>query len=209
MSTSSSFDYDKLYRLRDPLATRPLRLGDEGYSGEWITTHQAWLLAKGELKLDEPLRLGAYQGGQITDFLWSGLVPIVCISQRVVDLLCEQDITGWATYPVEVHDRQGALLPGYHGFAVIGAECRRDRSRSEIITKRRPTPQGREYQAYKGLYFQEDQWDGSDIFWIRHTGIIVVERVYKLFRSAKITNVTFMRLTEVEIDVLLDKYEKP
>ncbi len=96
MSTLAILDYNKLYRLDDPLASRPLRLSDEGYS-DWLTKGQAIELFRGRLKLDTPLRLGAYRGGQATDFLWSGLTPLVCISKRVLELLRMNNITGWTT----------------------------------------------------------------------------------------------------------------
>ncbi len=207
MFTSMSLDYSKFYNLTDPLATRPLRLSDEGYS-EWLTREQAWMLFRGNLELGHPLRLGAYQGGQATDFLWAGLVHIICISSRVVELLTEHRITGWATYPVEVYGREGEPLPGYHGFSVTGPECKRDRSRSQIIEKPPPSPRGQSYQVYKGLYFDESQWDGSDIFLVRpFGGIVVTEKVYKLFKRNRVSNVRLIPLPKVEIDVILDEYE--
>ncbi|GAP11842.1 hypothetical protein BECAL_03036 [Bellilinea caldifistulae] len=205
MSTLAILDYNKLYRLDDPLASRPFRLSDEGYS-DWLTKGQAIELFRGRLKLDTPLRLGAYRGGQVTDFLWSGLIPLVCISERVVELLRMNNITGWATYPVEVHGRKGEPLPGYHGFAVTGSECQRDRSRSQILT-RQAVPGGEPFQVYRGLYFDEADWDGSDIFLIRNHGIVVTQKVRNLLKKSKVTNVQLIPLVEVEIDVYLDKFE--
>ncbi|MEW6179160.1 MAG: DUF1629 domain-containing protein [Chloroflexota bacterium] len=205
MSTLAILDYNKLYRLDDPLASRPLRLSDEGYS-DWLTKGQAIELFRGRLKLDTPLRLGAYRGGQATDFLWSGLTPLVCISERVSELLRMNKITGWTTYPVEVYGRRGEPLPGYHGFAVTGNECRRDRSRSQILT-RQAVPGGEPFKVYKGLYFYEEDWDGSDIFLIRNHGIVVTQKVHNLLKKSKVTNVQLIPLVEVEIDVYLDKYD--
>ena len=71
-------DYHQFSRLWDPLATRPFRLDTQ--EGEWLTTKGAWELAKGQLTLDEPLRMPARTGGRATDLLWSELVPLVCIS---------------------------------------------------------------------------------------------------------------------------------
>ncbi len=205
MSTLAILDYSKLYRLDDPLASRPLRLSDEGYS-DWLTKGQAIELFRGRLKLDTPLRLGAYRGGQATDFLWSGLTPLVCISKRVSELLRMNNITGWTTYPVEVYGRKGEPLPGYHGFAVTGNECRRDRSRSQILT-RQAVPGGEPFKVYKGLYFYEEDWDGSDIFLIHNHGIVVTQKVRNLLKKFKVTNVQLIPLVEVEIDVYLDKYD--
>ena len=206
MSTSMSLDYGRIYRLSDPLASRPLRLTDEPYS-EWLTRDQALGLFRGEIQLPSPLRLGTYSGGHPSDFLWAGLTHIICISQRVVDLLSENGITGWSVYPVEVFGRNGEPLPKYNGLSVIGPDCVRDRSRSQIVDKPPPVDGGRGYQVYHGLYFDENQWDGSDFFRVLGIATVVTDKVYRIFKRAKVTNVRFTPLTEVEIDVKLDDYE--
>jgi len=89
----------------------------------------------GEWQPPEPVAFKAYMGGSPADFLWTGFPPLFCVSQRVIDLLEENQFTGWSTYPVEVYDRHGGKLPGYHDFAITGSAVRRDLSRSQIITK--------------------------------------------------------------------------
>lgn len=208
-STIDRLDFNRFYRLADPLATRPFRLTTAEES-EWLSSRDARDLAHGRLRLDGPLKLVASSGGQATDFLWSQLVGVVCVSSRVVELLTTNDCAGWNTYPVEVYDRQGNLLPGYYGFAVTGPECRRDTSRSDIIEKPPPAPGGRSYKVYKGLYFEEHCWDGSDFFWVvPFGGRIVTEKVYRLFRKHKVRNIELTPLLDVEIDVLFDEFEKP
>lgn len=207
MSTLPSINSSSFFRLDDPLASRPLRLELLGYS-DWITKANAFDLFHGRLKLDTPLGLGAYMGGQVTDFLWSSLIPLVCISERVKEILQMNTITGWATYPVEVFDRKGVFLPGYHGFAVTGGECRRDRSRSQIFT-RQVVPEGKPQKVYKGLYFHEEDCDGSDIFWVRSFGgTVVTEKVQKIFKQSKITNARLTPLPEIELNVLLDQFDR-
>lgn len=206
MSTLMFPEYAELYRLSDPLGSRPLRLSDENFS-DWLTSEQAWALFRGQLRLTKPLRLGAYMGGHPSDFLWAGLSHVVCVSHRVAESLIENAVTGWSTYEVEVFGREGETLPGYFGFSVIGPECRVDRSRSQIVTKPPPAPGGKSYQVYRGLYLDESQWDGSDFFLVRRS-IVITEKVYRLFRRAKVSNVLLMPLTEVEIDVLLDQFDK-
>jgi len=205
MSTSTSLNYAELFELCDPLASRPLRLGTKGYS-DWLAKEQASALFRGELKLQYPLQLGAYMGGQATDFLWSSLTPLLVVSQKVVGLLEECRLTGWATYPVEVYDRKGDRLEGYSGFAITGRAGKRNRSRSRIITKPAPAPGGRSREVYKGLYFDEGQWDGSDIFLVG--GIKVVTRpLQQALKQAKVTNVRFTPLPDVEILVYLDRFD--
>jgi hypothetical protein len=208
ISSSNSLDFSKFYELSDPLANRPLRLRTTTES-EWLSAEDAAALARGRFRLDTSLKLEASMGGQATDFLWSELVHIVCISSHVVDLLTAHRCSGWSTYPVEVYDRKGNLLPDYHGFAVTGPECQRDKSRSKIVEKPPPAPRGRSYKVYKGLYFDESCWDGNDFFWVRpFGGMIITEKVYRLFKKHKVRNVRMIPLPEVERDVILDQYEK-
>jgi hypothetical protein len=207
MTHSKTFDFNKFYELSDPLTSRPLRISIRKYS-DWVNSSIARSLRKGQISLEQPIKLGAYMGRQITDFLWSDLVNIVCISMKVVKIFQDNNVTGWASYPVEVFDRKSELLPNYYGFSVIGKECRRDRSRSQIITKQ-AVPGGQPFDVYKGLYFYEEDWDGSDIFFVgNYGGIVVTEKVKRLFNKEKITNVKLFPLAEVERDVYLDKFDK-
>ena len=207
MSSSTTLDYAKFYQLDDPLATRPLRLSILKLSN-WVTGDYAWELFRGRVSLDRPLKLSIHSGGQVTHFLWSAFPPIGCISTYVVELFQANRVTGWSTYPVEVYGRKGELIPGYHGFSVIGGECRRDRSRSQIFI-RQAVPEGEPYGVYKGLYFYEEDWDGSDIFIVSgFGGTVVTEKVFKILDKVKSKNVMLTPLPEVEIDVLLDKYDK-
>ena len=199
-STSTFLDHSEFSKLTDPLATRPFRLSIRNYC-EWLTREQAWLLFRGELRLEEPLRLGAYQGGSPSDFLWAGLTHIVCISTRVAKLLTENEVTGWDTYPVTIFDREGKLVPGYSGFSVVGPACRWDRSRSQIVDKPPPVPGGMGYQVYRGLYFDEAQWDGSDFFLVQRLNrTVVTAMVATLFKRKKVYNARLTPLPDVETD---------
>lgn len=208
ISTSNKLDFNTFYELSDPLANRPLRLRLAPES-QHITVEQESLLTKGRMTVDKPLKFETFMGGQATDFLWSGHVTLVCISPRVVELLRTCGCTGWSTYPVEVYDRKGELLPGYLGFSITGPECKRDKSRSQIIGKPIPGLPERSMKVYKGLYFNEECWDGSDFFWIRYLNAkIITEKVYRLFKKNKVRNIRMIPLPEAERDVLLDRYEK-
>ena len=154
----------------------------------------------GNSKFFKPIQFDAAQGENAEDVLWTQLVWPVCVSGRLIRLLKRDEVSGWSTYKVEIFDPKGKQLPDYHGFAVTGAECNGDYSRSAVVTKPPPAPRGRSYDVYKGLYFDEDQWDGSDMFWV--DGVrVVVDRVKSLFEQHKVANVRFTPLTEREIRV--------
>ena len=115
-------------------------------------------------------------------------------------ILREGKVSGWSRYPVEVFDQVGRLQSGYHGLAVTGAVCKADYGRSSVVTKPPQTPRGRSYDVYRGLYFEMDQWDGSDMFWV--DGVrVVVRRVRGLFEMNGIKNVRITPLCEREIRV--------
>lgn len=205
MSTSLSFD--KIYELRDPLGNRALRLTwfDDC---NWMTKQMAASLFRGELSTPpQTLRLHGYMGGQPMDFLWAGMVSIVCISERVMEMLTTNHITGWSTYPVEVYDRKGNFLLDYHGFAITGRVGDRDRSRSEVIEVPVYPGSKKSRKVYKGFFFDESSWDGSDFCTIPGTYYrIVTQAVHDVFKRNKVNNVRLMRLTDVEISVSLDEF---
>jgi hypothetical protein len=202
---AKNVDYSDFFYMHDPLANRPLRLSPQQ---DWIMRENEnieWLLFYGELQPPEPVIFKAYMGGQATDFLWSGLVALVCISQRVVDLLRDNALTGWATYPVEVYGRQGEHLPGYYGFAVTSYAGEQDLSRSQIVTR---SLYGKPVEMYKGLYFSESSWDGSDIFRVGPGTKVVTGKVQRAFKRAKISNVRFTPVLEDETEVSIFQYRK-
>jgi hypothetical protein len=207
MGSSNPIDYSLFYQFSDPLATQPLRLSIQGYS-DWITSQQSFDLFTGDLIPSKPIKLGGYQGKRITDILWSSMTPIVCVSSHIVELLVTHNISGWSTYPVELFDLNGSRLPEYHGFVITGPECRRDKTRSEVITKPAPTPTGKPFQVYKGVFFEEEDWDGSDFFFVRKGIRVASHNVKRIFAQAKIINIRMVPLTEVERRVSLDRFEK-
>ena len=202
MSESNPIFYTGLYQLHDPLANRPFRL--DPIDEDWIHKLDACALFQGKFQPVKPVTLKAAMGGQATDFLWSRLPPLVCVSERVIALLNKYKFSGWSTYPVKVYDRKNNYLDGYYGFAVtssVGEDKKDiDISRSQIVTKPPIVPGGKSYMVYKGLYFDESKWDGSDIF--RLIGyIIVTSQVREMFKKEKITNVRFDSLIDHESDV--------
>jgi hypothetical protein len=202
---TSRNEFGQFYELKDPLASRPLRLS---VPDEWVTKDIAVAIGWGKRLPATPIRFRGYLGSKPTDILWGSLTPLLCIHQRVIDLLHTNNITGWSTYPVEVVDRKGIPLSNYFGWAIPKSVGDRDTSRSEIVSKPPPAPKGISYQVYRGLYFDLGKWDGSDLFRIRGF-IITTEKVVKTFKRAKITNVRFTPVSEVEIDVTLDRFQQP
>ena len=148
-----------------------------------------------------PLLVRYNSGRILKDFVWTGAIaPLV--SERVVSLLTKEAVSGWSTFPVKLFDRNGREVLGYVGLAVTG-RCRWigfDRREESLIY--RPNRSGGQTRYFKGLKFDEQSWDGSDLFMdaeARTGWVLTTERVYKSFTAGKITNVEFTPLDDVEL----------
>lgn len=100
-------------------------------------------------------------GRELRDILeFRSVNPPGLISERMKQLLEEEGITGWETYPVVIYDRKGNEINGYHGFSVTG----RGGCRLEL-----PHPKEETYYYAKPEYniWDSTQWDGTDIFRIK------------------------------------------
>ncbi len=198
MSEETRVDYSTLYQLDDPLANRPIRF--EPHPDNPLTQDETQRLFYGTLQPEKPIRLIPGMGKQVTDVLWSTYPPLICISQKVVDILQSNNFTGWGTYPVELYDATGTLVPGHHGFSVKSYAGKRDYSRSELISIPSQVPGWEGHKVYKGTFFDELKWDGSDVFRIQHAVIIIKKEVMAQFKKNHIINVHFTPLPETETD---------
>jgi hypothetical protein len=69
----------------------------------------------------------------------------------------------------------------------------------ETFTKRY-VDQGPDVPMIRGLYFDADTWDGTDLFLLGDTAFrIVTARVADAVRAAKLRNIRLTRLADVEI----------
>lgn len=200
MTSARDLKYESLFVLSDPMADEPFRLRSRLTGDAKVAGVDIHALSRGESHVKEPIQFDAAQGSKATDFLWTQLVTPVCVSQRVIRILSENDVSGWSTYPVEVFDPEGRLLAEYKGLVVTGAVCDADYSRSALIAKPPPTPRGKGYDVYKGLFFSEEQWDGSDMFWVGGVRV-VTEKVKKSLEQSGVENVAFTPLAEREVRV--------
>jgi len=154
-------------------------------------------LLRGEIHVSEPVALEQFMGGKPRDILGSGHAALFLVSDKFVEVLQEQQFTGWRTYSVVVHATDTRRVGDYRGFAVT-ARCGQVRQSEPIILPPR-SEKGRAVPGRRGLYFDPASWDGSDIFAPPTTGhVFVLERVRDAIKRARLTNVTFDRVTEVE-----------
>ena len=207
MNTFISVEYSELFLFEDPFAKQWLRL--EPIS-KWVMVDDIdRKLAYGQWQPSEPVVFRGYMGSLVADILWTGLPPLLCVSERVVTILKENKFTGWSTYPVEVYDRKGNRLTGFYGFAITSYAGKRDLTRSTKIKKSPYVPGGSIPELYKGFYFNKTEWDGSDIFRV-HPSTKIVKRVVKnVFIKERIRNVKFIALPDEETDTIIySKFEE-
>lgn len=191
-------DYTKLFWLHDPFNRGIIRLDVQN---EWVDIPRAWAMFKGEYFPREPVKFYQFMGSRTADFLWSGMIPLVCISEKVYDLLSSHKFVGWTTYPAIIYDKKGNQLPGYSGLTIKSDAGIQDLTRSPVITKPPITPKGKAYQVYKGMYFDEGKWDGSDVFLIQNGYIVITKAVRDVLVAEKVTNLRLVSLAEYEVDV--------
>ena len=149
----------------------------------------------------------AYGGKKMTDFLntgWGGkLAPI---SDKVLNLLIENNITGWKTYPIRVFDKKGVEIHGYHGLSITG----RCKDLDLTLLKERVDYQYREsgpvYHYYKGYPLDLSTWDGSDMFLLSGTyWRFINKKVYSIFKKNKVSNIKFYNLADFILEESLEK----
>jgi hypothetical protein len=189
--------FERLYVLDDPFAKRYLR-GRMEYDGDALS------LTLGEAQTDEAIAVKWAMGGrEPADVVWTTLLSPLLIHCRIRDLLLEERVTGWTTYPVLLSGKNGKPYPDYVGLSVLGRCGTQDLTRSSVVVKQYP---GGWFPHLKGQYFDESSWDGHDLFMERrnargsgNAAIFASEKVVQAAWRAKVTNVSFTRLTDVSV----------
>lgn len=66
-------------------------------------------------ELPFPVQARIYQGKRINDMLWTGGLGMIA-STALVAVLNDLGVAGYATYDLDVRNRDGSPLPGFVGF---------------------------------------------------------------------------------------------
>jgi hypothetical protein len=115
-------------------------------------------------------------------------------SDRFLQILRDNQFTGWGSYPVIIYDRKGNKIDNYSGLIITGEIGPFIWWRSPTVERKRP---GGRFLLWKGHFFEEA--DSTDLL-LTHNGLglIVTKRVKEALEAAKITNVRFECCTETE-----------
>ena len=191
--------FDRVYLLQDPLSTNV-------YRGRFDTSINPLAITRGEVASETPIPIRWEMGGESpSDVIWTTSAHPLIVHRRVLDLLEENNLTGWRSYPVEVLDKLGVVYDDYVGVQILGRCGVVDLSRSAVTLKHYP---GGWFPHLVGHFFDENSWDGSALFMHvpdRHgrvsAHILMTEPVREILSKAQITNVGYQRLTDVSVSV--------
>lgn len=156
-----------------------------------------------------PVSFQQEYGSQYHDILDTGHANLYLVSNRLKETLEENEITGWKTFPISLKDRNNREIEGYSGFSVVGRCGFLDFDKSTVIEKKL-VKDGVVGKYYKGLYFELEEWDGSDIFVPKGTRYFFTnKKTMNILKKAKISNLKFQYINEIEImDTIVKQLKK-
>lgn len=146
-----------------------------------------------------PVKYKQEFGFRFNDIINTGYPSLYLISQKMNDVLVENQLNGWCTFPVELYDSNKNEISGYFGFSIIGKSGPTSYKKSVIIEKQL-VPNGSICKYFKGVDIEN--WDGSDFFTPEGTyQIFITRRAKEIMKRNKITKFYVENLAESEIDV--------
>jgi hypothetical protein len=184
--------YGRFFVLQEGFLRGALRVAPAG------KVREPRALTRGERTARKPIRFKADEGSRPLDLVGATWSVLTIVSRRVVAVLESERFAGWATYPVEL-DGVGVDVDAYHGLAVHGRCGDIDNSLTPKKMLPPPVPEGEAVPGRRGLLFEHGSWDGSDLFCPSEgTAILVTRDVRDALIAAKVQNLHFERVTDVE-----------
>lgn len=188
-------DYSKFYLLEDPKIEQSFRAGTVGE----ISYDSYDILYKGELIVKEPIWFKQESGIDHLDVIYTTSVLLNLISAKFLSVLENNNITGWTSFPAHLFTEGLERLEGYVGLSVTGRAGAIDKSRSQIEHSALLNRSfDKKYPHRVGVYFQNDEWDGSDIFIPEGSGLLLFsQRAVDILEKENIENTLFIPCTEI------------
>jgi hypothetical protein len=192
-------DFSKIYSVHEARtgAFHVRCIEEKGLVDDWKLANASWRPAR-------PIRFKQYMGRGLEDYITGGCVGYRFLSERAIRAFEAEGITGLSTYPVEIFNQEGVPVLGYQGVSVIGrcGPILNERSQRIIvppISGAREKGLGKAQPGWRGIYFDPDTWDGSDIFLAEGTiAFYATDRVREVVEKHGLTNISFDPLSEIE-----------
>ena len=123
----------------------------------------------------------------MTDFLSTGgLTREYVVTEKVIEVLSTNNITGWKTYPVEVYDKNENYIGGYHGLTITGRCMAVKPSLTELYVDSNGN------KSFKGLPLDLETWNGSDLFLLQGLfPVYFTKKAVDAVKKNKLTNIYF------------------
>lgn len=132
-----------------------------------------------------PVVFRVFEGTKLSDVISMRFIGMsVLVSDRFVELLQQNNITGWSTYPIRLIGKKGDEISGYQGFTVTG----RAGGIIKLVSEKESCF---EYNS-KYQQWESSSWDGSDFAHIKgRLKTISTEKVQNVLKEAKIKGIFF------------------
>ena len=137
-------------------------------------------------------------GKNLYDIVSTGYAGLYLFSDKVINVLINNKITGWKTYPCILLDKNNKEVKGYSIFSVMGKCGSIDLSKSATLEKI-IVEGGKPTKMLKGLYFDINTWDGSDVFSPEGTMFTFITRkVRNILLKENIPNILMSDIIDYE-----------
>jgi hypothetical protein len=150
------------------------------------------LLKNGHLVTD-PIPFSLKKGSRWYDLVFAGWPSLFLVSARFRDAL--KEMKGFQFYPTLIIDStKKETNDSFVGLAARGRSgpINHDWYTEKVIT-------AGFLPVRKGLYFDLDSWDGSDLFIPENAAFLfVTERVKRIIEQQKLTNVRLERISDLD-----------
>lgn len=150
-----------------------------------------------------PLLYKQKYGKRFNDILGTGYTTLFLISLRMKELMEKNNLTGWKTFPIILHDKKKNIIEGYFGFSITGKCGPIDYNKSCISEGVYPSMPKVKY--YNKLFIDLNTWDGSDFFMPEgYYSIIATKKAADVLANSDLTNLRITNFLDV-ISTIMEK----
>ena len=189
---------EKIYKLSNP-NIRKYYLGD--IDPQQFANIDRRELLRGNITPESSINIYHYMGGKHPqDVVWTSLIGVIAMHEKVFKLMENNDISGWKKYPVNVYDRYGKLYDDFAGISVTGKSGPLDWSGSQRVQVLTKSKGSSPLYDLIGATIEHEYWDGSDIFMPEGTTyLLATERLVEILKNINVRNIDYVRITEWRI----------